>query len=382
MRCDLFCTVIDNFGDIGVCWRLARQLAAEHGWAVRLWVDDLVSFARLRPDVDPRAMVQYVAGVEVRAWRGPLPADIVPADVVIEAFACELPEAFQQAMAACTPRPVWLNLEYLSAEDWVEGCHGQVSIHPRLGLRKTFYFPGFTPKTGGLLRERDLLARRAAFDAGGLAARQAWQRSLKLPAWPADAIAVSLFAYENPILPALLAQWRDSASPVACWVPEGRISAAVAAFAGRSRLAPGETAQTGALTLHGLPFVPQDQYDALLWACDVNFVRGEDSFVRAQWAARPMVWHIYPQHDDAHRHKLDAFLQRYTASLAHAAPDAAAALADFWQAWNGSGAPPDWRRFVRHLDALRVHAQTWCAQLAGLPDLCGNLVEYCENQLK
>ena len=44
---DIFCTVVDNYGDIGVCWRLARQLAAEHGFAVRLWVDDLASFARL-----------------------------------------------------------------------------------------------------------------------------------------------------------------------------------------------------------------------------------------------------------------------------------------------------------------------------------------------
>ncbi|MBY0444112.1 MAG: elongation factor P maturation arginine rhamnosyltransferase EarP, partial [Burkholderiales bacterium] len=39
VRWDIFCRVIDNYGDIGVCWRLARQLSFEHGFAVRLMVD-------------------------------------------------------------------------------------------------------------------------------------------------------------------------------------------------------------------------------------------------------------------------------------------------------------------------------------------------------
>ena len=41
---DIFCTVIDNYGDIGICWRLARQLRVDDGQRVRLWVDDLTSF--------------------------------------------------------------------------------------------------------------------------------------------------------------------------------------------------------------------------------------------------------------------------------------------------------------------------------------------------
>ena len=39
MRIDLFCRVIDNWGDAGVCWRLARQLVRERGAQVRLWID-------------------------------------------------------------------------------------------------------------------------------------------------------------------------------------------------------------------------------------------------------------------------------------------------------------------------------------------------------
>ena len=84
---DIFCCVVDNYGDIGVTWRLARQLAGEHGQAVRLWVDDLNAFARLCPEADPALPNQRQAGVEVRHW----PAqweDTPAADVVIEAFAC------------------------------------------------------------------------------------------------------------------------------------------------------------------------------------------------------------------------------------------------------------------------------------------------------
>src|SRR5690606_21632978 len=138
----------------------ARELVARHGVAVRLWVDDWASFARLCPAVAGRSEAQ-VEGVEVRLWTSAFAAvDIEPAEVVIEAFACELPEAQVAAMARRSPPPLWINLEYLSAEDWVGGCHGLASPHPRLPLVKHFFFPGFGADTGGLLREAGLLAAR------------------------------------------------------------------------------------------------------------------------------------------------------------------------------------------------------------------------------
>ena len=99
-----------------------------------------------------------------------------------------------------------------------------------------------------------------------------------------------------------------------CIVPEG-VAAASSTLDSGQRAAVGAPYTRGASTLHAIPFVAQDAYDRLLWACDLNFVRGEDSFVRAQWAARPFVWHIYPQAEDAHLRKLDAFLDRYAAAL-------------------------------------------------------------------
>jgi uncharacterized repeat protein (TIGR03837 family) len=371
LACDIFCAVVDNFGDIGVCWRLARQLRAEHGWRVRIFVDDLQVFHALCPQVDATLARQEAAGVVIEHWREPHHAgetlDI--ADVVIEAFACEIPHAYIAAMARRETRPVWINLEYLSGEDWVADFHMRPSPHPRYPLAKSFFFPGLGPGTGGVLKERGLDHARANFDA------DAWWRARVGTERPgAEHTVVSLFAYENPAVDSLLAQWRDSASPVVVLVPEGRISGAMARFFGVSRFAAGASATAGNLRAHALGFVEQPRFDELLWAADINFVRGEDSFVRAQWAAKPFVWHIYPQADDAHLPKLDAALDHITRDLAPAARDA---MSRFWHAWNGAGAP-DWAGFWAHRRDLEARAVQWAKELAGIGDLAGNLVAHVQ----
>ena len=164
-RWDIFCTVIDNFGDAGVCWRLARQLAAEYELQVCLWIDDLRALQRLWPEVSAESAEQVVAGVVIRQWRVPF-APVEAADVVIEAFACTLPESYVAAMERRAQLPAWINLEYLSAEPWVADCHGLASLQAHTALKKYFFFPGFTAGTGGVLGERDLQAQRLAFQAG------------------------------------------------------------------------------------------------------------------------------------------------------------------------------------------------------------------------
>jgi uncharacterized repeat protein (TIGR03837 family) len=342
IRCDIFCAVIDNLGDAGVCWRLARQLATEQGWSVRLFIDDPAPIALLAPGQDC---------VETRRWEGNF-AGVAPADVVIEAFACELPPAYVAAMQARHRPPVWLNLEYLSAEDWVAGCHGLPS--PQAGLAKHFFFPGFVPGTGGLLREKDFAVPPApTFD---------------------GAMEASLFCYDNPRLPALLAAWRDGERPVLCHVCDGLPRRQVEHWLGEE-FPVGATTQRGALALHALPFLPQTGYDALLARCHLNFVRGEDSFVRAQWAERPFVWQAYPQADEAHLAKLDAFLNLYTTDVA---------ARDFFRAWNGAGSP-DWRAlwssFAARLPALAAHAPGWARRIAAHGDLATNLVKFCASRL-
>ncbi|MGG5873737.1 elongation factor P maturation arginine rhamnosyltransferase EarP [Pseudomonas peli] len=372
---DIFCSVVDNYGDIGVTWRLARQLVAEHGLAVRLWVDDMGAFVRLCPQADAQALRQVQQGVEVCLWRAEWQA-VEPADVVIEAFACELPATYIGAMAQRSQKPLWLNLEYLSAEEWVEGCHGLPSLQSN-GLSKFFFFPGFTAGSGGLLRERELLVQRRAFQADS-GVREVFLRSIGVTPLP-GARLISLFAYEN----AALASWLDvlavDAQASQLLVPEGRILADLQAWLGGAALQVGDSRQRGQLHIQVLPFIQQDQYDRLLWSCDFNAVRGEDSFVRAQWAGRPLLWHIYEQADNAHLEKLDAFLALYKEGLS---ADGQRALVELWHAWNtGQSVKESWNQLLQRWPEQQTHAEQWCLQRASQADLAEALVLFYLNWL-
>lgn len=373
---DIFCQVVDNFGDIGVCWRLSRQIAVERRLRVRLWVDDLDRFAWLCPLLDPTLSTQYLQGVEIRRWQGTFP-EVTPARFVLETFACRIPESFVERMAQLSPRPLWINLDYLSAEGWVSGCHAQPSPHPQLPLVKYFFFPGFTDDTGGLLRERDLQIRRAQFLASPV--RQLhWWRALATAPPPAASLLVSLFAYDSPAIGTLLHTWEVSQQPVCCLAPVSATLPAIASYAGRS-LAAGDVLRRGALEIRIVPFVEQSRYDQLLWLCDLNLVRGEDSFVRAQWAARPLVWNVYPQDERAHLIKLDAFLSLYCAALP---PAAAAALRAFSQTWNmGRIEPASWQSLLTVLPALQEHARRWAAQRSREDGLLDRLVRFVSSRI-
>jgi uncharacterized repeat protein (TIGR03837 family) len=311
--------------------------------------------------------------VEVRLWRTEFPS-VQPADLVIEAFACTLPQSYIEAMAAQEQKPAWVNLEYLSAEEWVENHHKLPSPHPTLPLTKYFFFPGFTRQTGGLLLERDLLARRDAFQSDA-ALQQSFWRSIGMAVPPAETLKISLFGYENAALQGLFDAWSASAQPVLCLVPEGRILPQVGQYFGDNAPRAGSDYARGNLQVRVLPFVEQERYDELLWACDVNFVRGEDSCVRAQWAAKPFVWQIYPQHDAVHLKKLQAFLILHNERLSRSASQAVEGL---WQAWNTGGeAGQAWTSFVAARDELDRHAQHWSRQLAE-NNLALNLLDFCQ----
>ena len=391
-RWDVFCRVVDNFGDVGVSWRLARLLAREHDKRVRLWLDDLTVLAKLHPEVDAGLDRQELEGVEVARLREPFAGTEV-ADVVVETFGCDPPEGYVKAMAARAVKPRWINLEYLSAEDWVEGSHALPSPNPRLPLTKHYFFPGFTKRTAGLLRERSLLNRRDEFQ-GDAGAQAAFWVSLVGRAPPEGALKLSLFAYAGAPLETLARSSLHHPGPVWLIACEGVASAALRNFVTppyesiRRNAHPGGSRRE--VTVFSIPFLSQDRYDQLLWACDVNFVRGEDSFVRAQWAARPFVWHIYPTDDNAHLIKLGAFLARYTAGLDRAQ---AAAVTGLWESWNrgdpvegdcsdAPGLAQAWANFTARREALLDHTRRWTAQLAAQNELAAQLVDFAENVIK
>jgi uncharacterized repeat protein (TIGR03837 family) len=273
-------------------------------------------------------------GIQVLPWADASQASALQAlpsaDVWVEAFGCDIPEAFvAHAVATRAQQPRWINLEYLSAEDWVPRMHqlpSPIMSGPAKGWSKRFFYPGFTPDTGGLLRETDLVARQQRFD------RTAW-RQQQAPNLAPDGLLISLFCYEPAALPQLLAQ--GVGTPHHLLVTPGRPLAAVQkALAGMA-----EHPYWSAL-----PYTDQNGFDEMLWACDLSFVRGEDSLVRALWAGQPFIWHIYPQDDNAHHAKLEAFLEWMQApqSLRQAHRVWNGMEAGEWPALN-SGALADWK---------------------------------------
>jgi uncharacterized repeat protein (TIGR03837 family) len=356
---ELFCRVVDNFGDAGVCWRLARRLAAL-GQSVRLWIDRPEVLARLLPALDARAAEQTLEGVRISPWDQAEHALPPRGGVVIEAFACVLPPAYEAAMAGrdC----LWINLEYLSAEPWVEGCHGLPSPQAN-GVPKFFFFPGFTSATGGLLREPDLPARRKAAQAQDRDERlRALTGRSAGPAADDDALTVLLFCYSDAPLTGLQAALAGLERPVRLLVPGDR--------------PPAVLHDQGGLRIVPIPFVPQTRFDELLWCCDLIFVRGEDSLVRALWAGVPLVWQIYRQAEDAHLNKLEAWLGRARW------PGPAAELIRAWNLLDDAAvartlpaalAAPVWSDWC-------ARSRAWSAELADRSDLGQDLLDFCMRQ--
>lgn len=351
---DLFCRVIDNFGDIGVCWRLASDLA-DRGESVRLWSDDMSALAWMAPEGH--------AGVQVLPWSA---AQSQPdcGDVVIEGFACVPPQTFVRTMARRAVAPVWINLEYLTAQPFAARNHGLASPQlsgPGAGLVKWFFHPGFAPATGGLIRESNLDARRRSFDS------HAWRTARGLAALPEER-RVSLFCYPGAALPELLHALSGQ--------PTVLLAAPGAATDSMHQLL-GPTLHRGALRGVALPRLSQIDFDHLLWSCDLNFVRGEDSWVRAQWCDRPFVWQPYVQSDAAHHAKLHAFLDLY---LAGAAPPLARDVRALWAAWNrlplAAGVTRQAPIELPDMVQWRVHQRRWCDALGAQVDLATQLLGF------
>ena len=352
---DIFCTVIDNHGDLGVCWRLTRQLLAQ-GQSVRLWVDDASALAWMAPDA------HALPHLQVLPWAAASQSEVLsrlkPADVWIEAFGCTLPEAFVAHGVTTHPQqPAWINLEYLSAEDWVPRMHNMpspVMSGPAKGWTKRFVYPGFTADTGGLLRETDLQERQQRFD------RAAW-RQQHAPNLAPGGLLISLFCYEPAALPQLLAQL--AGTPHHLLVTPGRPLAAVQQALAGMPVHPSWSA---------LPYTDQNGFDEMLWACDLNFVRGEDSLVRAMWAGQPFIWHIYPQDDNAHHAKLEAFLDWMQA------PES---LRKAHRVWNGVEIGPLPHLSVETLRIWRNQIQINFARLLGQTDLASQLVDFAASKI-
>lgn len=370
-RWDIFCKIVDNFGDIGVCWRLARQLQAEHDLQIRLWIDDLSAAKQLIPSLDTTLSTQVIQNIVITSWHA---ASIFnePADVVIEAFSCELPAAYLSKMQANT---VWINLEYLSAESWVEDFHAGNS--KRNHLTRHFFFPGFTPATGGLLREHAVIANNQRLASNKLLQYQ-FLEQLNLE--DNNHLKVSLFCYPYAPIHALLDAIAQSNQPIDCYVPASSILPNVASFFGKNSIVAGEVLTHKNLKLHVLPFLSQADYDKLLVICDINFVRGEDSWVRAIWAGKPFIWQPYLQTEQTHITKLKAFLALFYDKFDDINKQS---TYDVHLAWVGNDISTGvWQHYLNNLATLKPLTLQQSHALATQADLATKLVIFSEKSSK
>ena len=361
---DIFCRVIDNYGDVGVCWRLAVQLALR-GHNVRLWLDD----QRPLHWMAPGAAQGGWPGISVHDWASAQHAVPVPdtrlADVWIEAFGCDIPPAWLQSQvdAADTQgrRPAWFNIEYLSAEPFALRSHGlpsPVLQGPAKAWTKYFFYPGFSPASGGLLRRSDPQAAQAP----------TWADP-ELTAFAPKACGertVLLFSYANAPIAALLQALTDTGQAVQLLVAAGQSAQTV-----RDALAALPDGRCGPLRLRFLPYLPQPVFDRLLALCDFNLVRGEDSLAQAVQAGKPCVWQIYPQDDGAHQPKLQAYLETLAAD---------ASLRTWHTFWNGgltTNTAPQALAWPWEPDsAWPSNAADLAARLALNADLCSQLIDW------
>ena len=296
MRWDIFCQIVDNYGDAGICWRLARSLSSLHGQEVRIFCNDLPTLNLLASGSDEALSHK----IDLQPWeashsnaRHPVQAP----DVVIEAFGCDLPERYLAGLFIAPVKPIIINLEYLSAEPWVSEFHAKASPQSH-GIPKYFFFPGFQDDVGGLLLD--------PIPPEGSEVAQLIPKSLKsiwLKLRP-KAKRISIFCYPGAPLRKWIEDLGDLGENVDVLLAHGHVE--LLKFYDEKPLELPANIQ-----LFSMPFVSQDEYDWVLSQCDFNIVRGEDSFIRAQLAGKPFIWHIYPQEDRAHEVKLTAFLDLY-----------------------------------------------------------------------
>ncbi len=312
---DIFCRVIDNFGDAGVVYRFAKEfLLARPACRLRVFCDGLNLFSLLRPGIDADKTVQECGGIlfvnfsrlDRTGW-----LELGPADVVVEAFGCDIPAAYRTGILF---RPgAWINLEYLSAEPWVDGYHKRQSLTGTGGVKKYFFMPGFTAESGGVII--DSAVEHAKAD---LASHRLLHLNALLGQFGVhldntrQTLVCTLFTYTRGF-DTFLADIRcacEEAFLLVCG--EKSREGMLASLARTASRAVGENHYAaGSAHVLFMPFLPQNRFDELLCLADFNIVRGEDSLVRAILAEKPFIWNAYLQDEKYHKVKVAAFCDEF-----------------------------------------------------------------------
>lgn len=353
---DVFCNVIDNFGDAGFSLRLSRTLT-DSGEKVRLYCNNIETLNTIISKQDLKNPL-----LTIKTW--PDAQEYAPAQTVIEAFSCRLSDPLNQLLKA--KHSLVIELDYLTAEKFAEDCHGLSSSSD--GLNSYFFFPGFTKKTGGLIFEEDFKKRVLA------------QNSLNRP--DGDALKATLFSYENPKIKEILTNLNQS-----------NVSVELTVFAGKPLeninhqypdidLRIGQSKKLGNITLKATAMTDQNGYDELLLNSDFNMIRGEESAVRGMLCGKPFVWHIYPQDEDAHIVKLNALFDRMHDELPASMHQDIETIRHLNLEYNGVNTNfqlPSINSFIKTWHEV---TKAWAEHLFSLGSLTLNLKQFIESKSK
>lgn len=355
--CHLICKVIDFFGDIGVAWRIAKQLKVDFNVEVHLLVDDLMTTQRLIPSIDTSLQKQTIDGISIYhcdfdEGSTSLPP---PPNFVFNLFNIDLPHIYKALIKR--EKSKYIAIEYLSAEPWVDNFHLKPSIDPELGLIKTFFYPGFTNQTGGLIREKNLFLRRQAFD------ESKRNKVIQSLGGNPDLYSISLFYYPIQKIEVFLDAIDRIKKPIQFFIPQYLFDL----------LRPKNNYQF--INIIPYPFLNHDDFDDLLWSCDLNFVRGEDSWIRAIWAGKPFIWQPYIQENNIHLIKLKAFLRRYCEACDQDLSEILIKMHDDWS--NNKFNEVLWHDFFKQQARLEAFALKQSHHYFKEASFVESLVDYC-----
>lgn len=346
---DIFCTVIDNYGDIGFSLRLARSLV-QKGVQVNLFTDNLGKCRDIASQDDLTAKLLKIA-----PW--PDPGAYEPAPAVIEAFSCRLPEEITKKLKSA--RALVIELDYLTAEKFAEDCH-LVSSSADCA-NSYFFFPGFTAKTGGLIAEEGFRAKISALN--------------KAPRL-ADPVKASLFSYMNPCLKPLLGLFKQSRRRFEFTVFEGLAQQNLEEIYKR-KFTKEDVFTDGNLSFCCTGMCDQQRYDEVLLSSDINFVRGEDSIVRAMLSGKIFIWQIYRQSENTHIKKLRSFFE---CIREHTPSEALDKVLRLHLAYNGIPEDLDDIQFDDLLNQWAQMCRNWSDYLMAMKPLQDQLLEFIKSK--
>ena len=369
MPITVLCKVVDNFGDIGVVWRLCCQLSNQIKKEnltskINLIVDDLASFNKICNSVDFSKSFQVVDEINVYNWNDEKLCydefsknDGENLSVILEVFQCGRPAWMEKILFEDKlNRTVQIiMIDYLTAEKYAEDFHCLQSLTRSSKVQKVNFMPGFTKKTGGLIIDSE------------------WEHFCDYQ----NNKTLLCFTYDR--------NWNALAN--ACKKSQYIEKVLIAPGKGFDSLKKSfysNFIKDSNLKIEELSFMNQNEWDKMLKNCGVLFIRGEESMSRACLSGIPFVWHAYPQSNEYQLIKVRALLERMSN---HFEVEDFKIIEKVWILINSAESEVEQEEFEKAIldffnnaEKLVYGFREFALDLRKNGDLCSNLMTFIKNR--